>query len=132
MHPEKIHQSRRDFLATYASGIDALALDSLLRDDGLLAAAPFVKDDGNPLAPRPPHFTPKAKACICSYLEGPPTQRDLSDPKPKLNYLDGKALPESTTKNVLFVFIKKVGARLMGSPRKFTKHGQCGMELSDL
>src|SRR5262245_10371488 len=36
------------------------------------------------------------------------------------------------TKTVRFAFIKKEGARLMGSPRKFTKHGRCGMELSDL
>ena len=35
------------------------------------------------------------------------------------------------TKNVRFAFIQKETARLLGSPRKFTKHGQCGMELSD-
>jgi hypothetical protein len=32
---------------------------------------------------------------------------------------------------VRFAFIQKEGARLMGSPRRFTRHGQCGMELSD-
>src|SRR5437879_9253635 len=35
------------------------------------------------------------------------------------------------TEKVRFAFIQKEGARLLGSPRKFTKHGQCGMELSD-
>src|SRR5579885_760382 len=35
------------------------------------------------------------------------------------------------TKTVRFAFIQKDGARLMGSPRKFKKHGRCGMELSD-
>src|SRR5437867_2944272 len=131
MLPELVHQSRRDFLATAASGIGTLALAALLRDDGLLAAGP-PSDDSNPLAVRPPHFAPKAKACICIYLEGAPSQLDLFDPKPKLNDLDGQALPESMTKNVRFAFIKKEGARLMGSPRKFEKHGQCGMEFSDL
>ncbi len=129
MHPahESLLQSRRDFLATSASGLGTLAVASLLRDEGLLAA------DGpaNPLAPKPPHFAPRARACICIYLEGGPSQIDLFDPKPKLNELDGKPLPESMTKNVRFAFIRKESARLMGSPRHFQKHGRCGMELSD-
>ena len=44
---------------------------------------------------------------------------DLFDPKPKLNELNGQALPESMTKNVRFAFIRKETAKLMGSPRKF-------------
>src|SRR4051812_17656950 len=130
MHPlhEPRLQARRNFLATGASGIGTLALASLLRDDRLLAAD--RKDElSAPL--RLPHFAPKAKSCICFYLEGAPSQLDLWDPKPKLNQLDGQKLPESMTKNVRFAFIQKDGARLMGCPRKFTKHGQCGMELSD-
>jgi hypothetical protein len=127
MHPlEEPHlQSRRNFLATSASGIGTVALASLLQQDGLLAA------DDSPLALRAPHFAPRAKACICFYLEGAPSQLDLWDPKPKLNELHGQKLPESMTKNVRFAFIQKDGARLMGCPRKFTKHGQCGMDLSD-
>jgi hypothetical protein len=132
MHPylEYLHQSRRDFLTSSASGIGLLALASLLRDDGLLAAE-ANSDVVNPLAPKPPHFAPKARSCICIYLEGAPSQIDLFDPKPKLNELHGQKLPESMTKNVRFAFIQKEAARLLGSPRKFTKHGQCGMELSD-
>src|SRR5207253_2487015 len=53
------------------------------------------------------------------------------DPKPKLNELDGQQLPDSLTQKVRFAFIRKESARLMGSPRKFKKHGQSGMELSD-
>src|SRR5262249_47938493 len=117
------------------SGIGLLALASLLKDDGLLAAPPGADAPGSPgadpLAPRAPHFAPRAKACICIYLEGAPSQIDLFDPKPKLNELDGQKLPESMTKNVRFAFIQKEGAQLMGSPRKFKKHGQCGMDLSD-
>src|SRR6185437_145390 len=40
-------------------------------------------------------------------------------------------LPESFTKNVRFAFIQKETARLLGSSRKFTPHGECGMQLSD-
>jgi hypothetical protein len=132
MHPlsEALIQSRRDFLTTSASGIGLAALACLLQADGLLAAE-SRPEDANPLTPRRPHFAPKARACICIYLEGAPSQLDLFDPKPKLNLLNGQKLPDSMTKKVRFAFIQKEGARLLGSPRKFKKHGQCGMEFSD-
>jgi len=133
MHPlhEYILQSRRNFLATSASGIGTLALASLLKDDGLLAAESVLADATNPLALKLPHFAPNAKAFICIYLEGAPSQIDLFDPEPKLKELDGQKLPDSMTKNVRFAFIQKEGARLMGSPRPFKKYGLSGMELSD-
>ena len=128
MHPntEALIQSRRNFLATSANGIGLLALASLLRDDGRLTAAP-----ANPLAPRPAHFAPKAKNCICIYLEGAPSQIDLFDPKPKLNEMHGQKLPESFTKNVRFAFLQKDTATVMGCNRTFKKYGRCGMDLSD-
>ena len=132
---EVIKQTRRDFLATSASGIGTLALASLLAENGLLAAeakrgvAPLPS---GPHTPKPPHFAPKAKSCIFIYMEGAPSQMDLFDPKPKLNELSGQKLPDSLLEKVRFAFIQKEGARLMGSPRQFTRHGQCGMEMSDL
>src|SRR6266436_8522636 len=107
MHPleASLLQSRRNFLATSANGVGLLALASLLQEDGLLTA-------GVSPAAFKPHFAPKAKNCICIYLEGAPSQIDLFDPKPKLNELDGQMLPDSMTKNVRFAFIKKESARL--------------------
>src|SRR5436305_1979888 len=136
MHPAEARalRTRRNFLATSANGVGLLALASLLAEDGRLTAGmnPAARPEpADPLAPRPPHFAPKAKNCICIYLEGAPSQLDLFDPKPKLNELHGKPLPESMTKNVRFAFIQKETAVLLGSPRKFAKYGQCGMELSD-
>jgi hypothetical protein len=133
MHPhdESIRQSRRNFFATFANGIGALAALSLLRDDGVLAQdAP--RRSADPLAPRPPHFASRAKSCICIYLEGAPSQMDLFDPKPKLNDLHGQPLPESLWRNVRFAFTQPATARVMGSPRVFTRHGQSGMVFSDL
>jgi hypothetical protein len=127
--PDPLHRSRRDFLTSASSGAGILALASLLRDERLLADDRATSAD--PLAPRPPHFEPRAKACICIYLEGAPSQIDLFDPKPKLRELHRQALPESFTKNVRFAFIKKETATLMGSARRFTPRGECGMELSD-
>src|SRR5438874_13437212 len=128
-HP--IRQSRRNFLATSASGIGGLALASLLQQDGVLAQE-AARDSADPLAPRPPHFTPKAKACICIYLEGAPSQIDLWDPKPKLNELHGQPLPDSLWRNVRFAFTQPATARILGSPRAFRKQGQSGMDLSDV
>src|SRR5262245_37288345 len=125
MHPFHQHvlQTRRNFLATSASGIGTLALASLLRDGGLVGAPAAPVDSANLLAPKAPHFEAKAKACICIFLEGAPSQMDLFDPKPKLNEMHGEKLPESFTKNERFAFIEKDTARILGSPRRFTKHG---------
>lgn len=124
-----LQSARRRFLLQSLHGAGAAALASLLDADGL-GAAPAPTD--SPMAPRAPHFPAKAKRCIYIYLEGGPSQMDLFDPKPRLNELDGKPLPESLLKTVRFAFIQKDAARLMGSPRKFAKHGQCGMDFSDL
>ncbi|MEZ6139813.1 MAG: DUF1501 domain-containing protein [Zavarzinella sp.] len=117
---------RRHFLTTGASGIGSLALAHMLQQDGY-SKEPFV---GGTLGK--PHFAPKAKNCICIFMGGAPSQIDLFDPKPELNRLHGKPLPEEMTKNVRFAFIQKATAVLYGSPRKFTPHGQSGMVFSDL
>jgi hypothetical protein len=105
------------------------ALSWLLMQDG--AAAGELGDSANPLAVKAPHFTPQAKNCIFIFLDGGPSQVDLFDPKPKLEELHGQTLPPSMLENVRFAFINKQ-ATLKASPRKFQKHGQCGMEFSDL
>src|SRR5258708_45998 len=126
-----VRQSRRHFLTSSANGIGLLALASMFRDDGLLAADASIKGGEASGLKGLPHFAPKATRCICIYLEGAPSQIDLFDEKPKLRELHGQPLPESFTKNVRFAFIKKETARLLGSPRKFTPRGECGMMLSD-
>lgn len=115
--------NRRRFFATGASGLGALATASLLNEDGLLAS-----DATAGIA----HFAPRAKRCIYLFMEGGPSQMDLFDPKPRLNELDGQPMPESLLQEIKFAFIQKDSARLMGSPRKFRRYGECGMELSDL
>ncbi len=120
-------QGRRSFLTNQASGLGLLAAASMLAENKVQASG----QDLSPFAIRAPHFAPKAKSAICIYLEGAPSQMDLFDPKPKLKELNGQKLPDSMTKNVRFAFIQKEGARILGSPRKFAKYGECGMELSD-
>src|SRR5437667_9047483 len=129
--PMSINLARRQFFTSSASGLGALALASLLQQDGILAAESSSDRSSNPLAPKPPHFAPKAKNCIFFLPEGAPSHIDLFDPKPKLNDLHGQKLPDSMTQSVRFAFIQKESAVLLGSNRKFTPHGKCGMELSD-
>ncbi len=133
MQPDDIIQlTRRDFLASTSRGIGGLALATLLKADGLLAAEAekVLQAPGSPSQPRPSHFMPRARQCIFIYMEGGTSQIDLFDPKPRLNELNGQKLPESFTKNVRFAFIQKESATLMGSPHPFRHYGQCGMELS--
>ena len=122
----QIELTRRDFLATGASGLGGVALAALMAEDGLLA-----KEFTNPLAPRQPHFASRAKACINIFMAGAPSHLDLFDPKPGLNQRDGQSLPKDVLDKARFAFIKPATAKLMGTNRTYKAHGQCGMELSD-
>ena len=123
-----VTRSRRDFLTSSASGLGLAALGSMLDTDGLLSAADTA---ANPLAVKMPHFAPKAKRCIFLFQAGAPSHLDLYSPKPKLNELDGQPLPKEMLEKVRFAFIKKDSAVLLGSPRRWSKHGECGMDFSD-
>lgn len=132
MNPYHSHiaRTRREFLTTSASGLGGIALGSMLSDDGVLNAA--TASHADQLAALRPHNSPKAKACIFIFMAGAPSHIDLFDPKPKLNELHGQKLPKSILDKARFAFIKPDSAVLMGSPRTFKKHGNCGMEFSDL
>lgn len=116
---------RRDFLKNAANGMGAIALGSLLDRDGYSASA------GRKLAPRAPHFAPKAKNVIYMFMEGGPSQYELFDPKPALEKFDGAALPPERIEHLELAFIKPT-AKVMASRFPFAKHGESGMELSSL
>ncbi len=120
--------SRRKFFRDCALGIGNAALWQLLAQDGYAAGFPGALAD--PLAPKPPHFKPRAKNVIFMFMEGGPSQMDLFDPKPELQKWHGKSLPESYTKDLNLAFIKP-SAAVLGSPRVFAPAGKSGMELSD-
>ncbi|MBI1356759.1 MAG: DUF1501 domain-containing protein [Acidobacteria bacterium] len=118
-------QSRRGFLERTLAGLGSMALADLLHGEGRTAQ----QDD--PLAPKDPHFAPKAKNVIFLFQAGAPSQMDLFDPKPKLKKYHGQSLPPELTKDLQLAFIKK-NAQVMASVQKFRKCGQSGMEISDL
>src|SRR2546421_8357174 len=115
--------TRREFLCRCGTGLGALALAGVMGDAGLLAG-PI--DEINPLAARQPHFPAKAKHVIHLFMNGGPSHVDTFDPKPALTQYNGKELPGEHLKTE-----RKTGAAF-GSPFKFSKYGQSGIEVSEL
>ncbi len=118
--------TRRQFFRRCGTGVGSLALASLLKED--LFAAPGPAAD--PLAPKPPHFAPKAKNIIYLHMAGAPSQLDLLDYKPTLQRLNGQKISEEMIKKERFAFIKGV-PKLLGSPHTFGRYGKSGAEISD-
>jgi hypothetical protein len=114
--------TRRSFLAGYAGCLGSLALAHLLAADG--ATAESVAD---PLAPRPPHRPPRARAVICLFQHGGPSQVDLFDPKPELTRRHGQPYPGQLEVH----FAGQIG-KLLASPFRFARCGRSGTELSEL
>ena len=123
--------SRRDFFSRMSDGLHGTALAYLLGED-LFASNPALpaghRETYN-LRSRPPHFEPKAKAMIQLFMTGGPSQVDLFDPKPILEKYAGQPPGRDLIKDILF--IADVGG-MMPSPFKFAKHGESGMEISEL
>ena len=120
--------NRRDFLTHPMGPCGSLALSWLLSQEGF--AASIEANNLNPLAPRLSHFPSKAKSVIFMFMVGGPSQIDLFDPKPELNRLNGQPLPPSFGKPVSQ--FTKGDTPILGSTRKFQKHGKSGLEVSDL
>ena len=118
--------SRRALLRRAGGGLGWLGLLSLLGEEGLLAG---TTDRGGPLAPRAPHFAPRARSVIWLFMNGGPSQVDTWDYKPKLAEYEGKELP-GFDRNTGF-FADAVGG-LMPSPFRFRQYGECGKWVSDL
>ena len=98
----------------------------------------FVASGAEPhhlLAPKAPMLPPKAKSIIVIVTQGGMSQMDTFDPKPELDRYDGKKLTPGILPGlgeVKTFFGGKDGSPLMRSPYKFAKHGQCGMDVSEL
>src|SRR5436309_1312332 len=94
------HRTRREFLWEAGAGFTGLALTGLLTLDKFFTseahAATATPKFINPLAPKPPHFAPKAKSVIFLFMYGGPSQVDTFDYKPELYKLDGKTVPVKT------------------------------------
>ena len=120
--------TRRDFLLRSGGGLGAIALASLLEQQGELKPA-CAAATHNPLAPRQAHFEPRAHRVIYLFMHGGPSHVDLFDPKPDLVKYGGSPLPESFGQ----VMTRRKVARnpLLPPVRPFRPRGRCGLQISD-
>lgn len=123
--------SRREFVWQMGSGFAGLALSQLLAGDNFFARQSLASEpteDLNPLSSKPPHFRPRAKACIFLMMNGAPSQVDTFDYKPELEKYAGRQLPADRK------YINS-GGRAVGylTPawRKFRPGGESGLLISD-
>ncbi len=110
--------SRRQMLQSSATGFGLLALTDLLAQ---------AETKVHPLAPKKPHFAPKAKRVIFLFMHGGPSQVDTFDYKPKLTEDDGKPLPFPKPR-----VVSGATGNLLASPWKFKQYGQSGATVSEL
>src|SRR2546422_1959778 len=120
--------TRRWFFRQCGVGLGSIALGSLLEGENAFGAK--LPSARNPLAPKEPHFKPKAKRVIYLFMAGAPSQLDLFDYKPALTKYNGKPVPQEVVMGQKYAFIKP-DAALYATEFKFAKHGQCGAELSE-
>ena len=112
--------NRREFLTRAGCGFGALALHSLLEEDGVIAA--------DALAARSPHFG-GAKSVIFLFMDGGPSHLDTFDRKPKVNDYAGKPLPSSIKRIITPMGVNE--NPLLASPRQWKRYGESGIEVSD-
>jgi Protein of unknown function (DUF1501) len=134
-HEIKRLVTRRHFFKDCAVGLGSIALASLLNRD--VDASPQSSTSkgrnpqlNDPLAPKKPHFTPKAKRVIFLFQAGAPSQLEMFDYKPGLAKYNGKPCPPELLKGQTLAFIKP-DAALFATEFKFAKHGQSGAEMSE-
>jgi hypothetical protein len=109
-----------------AVGFGHVALLAML--SGVDAAAETTTGRSqDPLAPKPPHVPARAKRVIFLFMKGGPSHVDTFDFKPQLQSHHGQDLPFAKPR----VQFAKTG-KLLASPWKFHRHGQCGMPVSSL
>ncbi len=115
--------SRRRLLELGSLGFGGVALSHLTAQDAGASSVPIYND----LRAREGHFPPRAKAVIQLVQNGGPSQMDLFDPKPELRKYAGKPHPDG-------VEIHQPGNKntLLPSPFEFRKHGECGMDVSEV
>ncbi|MCA9102041.1 MAG: DUF1501 domain-containing protein [Planctomycetales bacterium] len=123
---------RRRFLAQTGTGLSAVAFAHLLASEGALAGdqgpiRPQV-DPSYPHAPRPPHFTPRARNVLLIFCSGACSHLDTWDYKPELVRLDGQPMPGDEG---LVTFQGEQG-NLQQSPYAFRPRGESGKMISDL
>ncbi len=126
-NPEHLALTRREFLNRCGLGFGAIGLGALMGQLGLTPSAQATGSAAtNPLLPRGPHFTGRAKRVIHIFANGGPSHVDTFDPKPLLDKYHGKPLPMETLRTE-----RKTGAGWR-SPYTFRPYGRSGLPVSEI
>jgi hypothetical protein len=121
------NSARRRFLYQGMAGVGGTALLQMLTQELQGARA-----DGNALAPKQPHHTPKAKSCIFLSMLGGVSQMDTFDPKPALEKFDNTVMDWSKEKNTDQPNLFAKPRLILRSTFPFQKYGQSGRDVSSL
>ena len=122
--------TRRHFFGRAGAGIGSIALGSMLAREGRAAPA-STSANNHPMAPKAPHFAPRAKRVIYLHMAGGPPQQDMFDYKPALEPLNGKPCPKEFLEGKDFAFI--VGRpNMLASPFQFKRYGKSGAWVSEV
>src|SRR5438132_4126494 len=119
--------TRRQMLSRFANGFGMLGLAGLLAQQSRAETIASSVGASNPLAVKPPPFAARAKRVIFLFMSGGPSHIDTFDPKPRLKQDSGKPLPFAMPK-----LVRTRTGNLLQSPFKFQKHGQSGIDVSEL
>ncbi len=119
--------ARRWFLQQCGVGLGAAALSQLVHAADIDSAAAA----NDPLAPKQPHFAPKAKHVIYLFMAGAPSHLEMFDYKPELAKFNGTLPPAELLKNYRAAFINP-NSRLLGPVYNFKQYGQSGAWISEL
>ena len=107
---------RREFLKVAACGFGYLALAGL-------AAEQAAAESHDPLAPRTPHFPPRARRVIFLFMQGGVSHVDSFDYKPRLAKDDGKMLAFDDARAIANTGMRGSSQRVMKPLWKFAQHG---------
>lgn len=129
--------NRRQLFGSAASGVGLAALASLMGQDRAQAEDSVpggAKRRGEPGLPDLPHFAPKAKRVVILWQGGGPSHVDLFDPKPAMQAMAGKDIPDSIRGMTRLSTMSSGYAKWPTLPaiKPFRKYGQCGLELSEM
>ncbi|GAA5511060.1 DUF1501 domain-containing protein [Novipirellula caenicola] len=118
--------SRREMLLQSGTGFGALALAGML---GGVGSASEATDAASPLMSKLTHHPARAKSVIFLFMEGGPSHIDTFDPKPAIQKLAGKPLPDSFGR--VITAMGEFDSPVLESKRKWKQHGESGLWISD-
>src|SRR5262245_9714536 len=125
-------RTRREFLWEAGGGFTAVALAGVLSGQGFFERQVVAADGAtpfqNPLAPKPPHFAPKAKSVIFLFMYGGPSHIDTFDYKPTMKGRDNQSVSVKTFGRGGH----KDKGRIVEPRWNFKQYGECGKWVSDL